>query len=70
MRIPSIFYHPAIFRSGSPNPLPLGIELPGIIQSYVFVAAATGLPDDKVEGLKELQVRPGFSIGKSPGLLL
>eukprot|EP00434_Breviolum_minutum_P014744 symbB.v1.2.013000.t1/scaffold912.1/size152940/6 len=39
----------------SPNPLPLGIELPGIIQSYVFVAAATGLSDDKVEGLKELQ---------------
>ena len=35
----------------------MGVEIPGIIQSYAFVAAASGLSDEKVEGLKELQAR-------------
>lgn len=33
----------------------MGVEIPGIIQSYAFVAAASGLSDEKAEGLKELQ---------------
>ena len=40
---------------GCPKPLPLGLEIPGIIQSYAFVAAGSGLSDDKEQGLMELE---------------
>eukprot|EP00435_Cladocopium_sp_Y103_P038738 s1549_g10.t1 len=49
----------------SPKPLPVGVEFPGIIQSYAFVAAASGLSDEKAEGLKELQ---DFSSGLQEAL--